>query len=123
MFIAFSTSPNESASDAGETSGPYALALAAELRRQGQDHLSIFQNVREKVFFVTHSRQTPTETGQLLGRVYFAGRGQTTKDVEPSAPSMKDAATVAACAEDLKIEAANLSLAQVKQRSRQCLQR
>lgn len=118
-FIAFSTSPNESASDSGETSGPYALALASELQRRGQDHLSVFQNVREKVFFGTHNQQTPTETGQLLGRVYFAGRELGGREPEPTAPTTKSPAMVAACAD--KIEIGKRSLAEVKAQARECL--
>ena len=49
MLIAFSTDPGETASDEGQGAGPYASALAAELVKPGQDHLDLFQNVKERV--------------------------------------------------------------------------
>ena len=72
-FIAFSTSPNAAASDIGEDSGPYAQALASELIRPGQDHLTLFQNVKERVISATGNTQWPWESNGLL-RFYFAGK-------------------------------------------------
>jgi|GEM_PF-1563241 len=74
IFIALSTSPNSSASDVGEDSSPYARALASELTRPGQDHLTLFQNVKERVFSATNNTQRPWESNGLLKRVYFAGK-------------------------------------------------
>jgi hypothetical protein len=74
VFIAFSTSPNTVASDVGEDAGPYASILASELVRPGQDHLTLFQNVKERVFSTTKNAQRPWENNGLLQRLYFAGR-------------------------------------------------
>jgi hypothetical protein len=74
MFIALSTSPNTSSSDEGEGGGPYARALASELTRPGQDHLTLFQNVKERVFSATGNTQRPWENNGLLERVYLAGK-------------------------------------------------
>jgi outer membrane protein OmpA-like peptidoglycan-associated protein len=74
IFIAFSTSPGNTASDKGEDSGPYARALASELAKPGQDHLSLFQNVKERVFIATGKTQRPWEHNGLLPRFYFAGQ-------------------------------------------------
>jgi formylglycine-generating enzyme required for sulfatase activity len=73
MFIAFSTSPNNSASDVGEDSGPYAQALASELIRPRQDHLTLFQNVKERVISATGGTQWPWESNGLL-RFYFVDK-------------------------------------------------
>jgi uncharacterized caspase-like protein len=76
----FSTSPNQTASDKGDTGGPYAIALASELTRKGQDHLAVFQNVRERVYEATRlgTPQRPIEVGSLLQRVFFSGSGSPT---------------------------------------------
>lgn len=49
MFIAYASAPGRTASDRGDTSGPYAAALATELGKSGLDHLNLFQNVKEAV--------------------------------------------------------------------------
>ncbi|MEM9357771.1 MAG: caspase family protein [Pseudomonadota bacterium] len=72
MLIAFSTDPGETASDEGAGAGPYASALAAELVKPGQDHLDLFQNVKERVHQTT-SGQRPWERNGLLKRVYLNG--------------------------------------------------
>jgi uncharacterized caspase-like protein len=75
MFIAFATALGAVALDEGKTnrSGPYASALAAELVKPGQDHLQLFQNVKEDVFGSTAHRQVPWERNGLLRRIYFGG--------------------------------------------------
>ena len=70
------TSPNTSSLDIGDDSGPYAQALASEFNRTGQDHLTLFQNVKERVFSATSATgnpQRPWENNGLLKRFYFAG--------------------------------------------------
>jgi uncharacterized caspase-like protein len=74
MFVAFSTSPNTSSSDIGDNGGPYARILGSEIGRVGQDHLSLFQNVKERVFSATDNVQRPWENNGLLERVYLAGK-------------------------------------------------
>ena len=73
MYIAFSTSPGAVASDQGAGSGPYAGALAAELMRPGQDHLQLFQNVKEGVLSTTANRQMPWASDGMPKRVYLSG--------------------------------------------------
>ncbi|MEZ5842773.1 MAG: caspase family protein [Hyphomicrobiaceae bacterium] len=73
MLIGFSTDPGQTASDLGAGSGPYAAALAAELVKPGQDHLGLFQNVKEQVYRTTKV-QVPWERNRLLSRVYLAGQ-------------------------------------------------
>jgi uncharacterized caspase-like protein len=94
QFVAFSTGPNETASDEGDFGGPYAIALAAELRRPGQDHLAVFQNVRERVYSATQTRrppQRPIDVGSLLRRVFFSGSGTPTRvDMPERSPADVD---------------------------------
>jgi len=71
LFIAFASAPGETASDQGETSGPYAAALAAELLKPGLDHLNLFQNVKESVLASTGGVQHPWESNGLSRRVYL----------------------------------------------------
>ena len=73
MLIAFSTEPGQTASDIGRGSGPYAAALARELRKPGLDHLDVFQNVKERVYRETRV-QVPWTRDGLLKRVTFAAR-------------------------------------------------
>jgi hypothetical protein len=73
MYIAFATSPGTVASDQGAVSGPYAGALAAELVRPGQDHLQLFQNVKEGVYSTTGHRQLPWASDGMVKRIYLSG--------------------------------------------------
>ena len=75
MLIAFSTEPGQTASDAGHGSGPYASALASELRKPGLDHLDVFQNVKEQVYRETRV-QVPWTRDGLLKRVTFAAKAK-----------------------------------------------
>ena len=74
MFIAYASAPGRTASDRGETSGPYAAALAAELAKPGVDHLSLFQNVKEAVYAASGGAQQPWESNGLLRRIYLSGQ-------------------------------------------------
>jgi hypothetical protein len=64
VLIAFATEPGKTASDLGESSGPYAAALAAELVKPGQNDLIMFHRVRVAVMQKTNRDQVPwTEDG------------------------------------------------------------
>jgi uncharacterized caspase-like protein len=118
QFVAFSTSPNETASDTGDAGGPYAIALASELRRPGQDHLQLFQNVRERVYSATQTRrppQRPWETGSLLQRIFFSGAG-TPMRAPPPERSPDD---VDACLRNLDTK--KLSVAESIESYKRCL--
>ena len=89
MLIAFSTDPGQTASDAGDGSGPYAAALAANLVKRGQHHLDLFQNVKEQVYQTTRL-QVPWTRDGLLQRIYLSGREQSSSNLVaidvPTAP-------------------------------------
>ena len=74
VYVAYTTAPGQPALDDGETSGPYAAALAAEFAKPGQDHLSLFQNVKEAVYAATRGAQQPWATDGLVRRVYLTGQ-------------------------------------------------
>ena len=80
-FVAYASAPGRTASDRGERSGPYAAALAAELGRQGLDHLNLFQNVKETVISTTGGAQLPWESNGLSRRVYLTGEPTTPADL------------------------------------------
>ena len=73
VFIATSTSPDFTATDSpSQTSGPYARALAQELRKPGQDHVNLFQNVKAEVYASTDNpKQVGWETSGLVHRIYL----------------------------------------------------
>ena len=73
MLIAFSTEPGATASDKGQSSGPYATVLAAELVKPGLDHADLFQNVKEQVFERTRGQLPWTRDG-LTSRIYLNGK-------------------------------------------------
>lgn len=72
-FVAYASAPGHTASDQGQRGGPYAAALAKELGRQGLDHLSLFQNVKETVIASTGGAQYPWESNGLSRRVCLTG--------------------------------------------------
>lgn len=73
FFVAYASAPGRTASDRGETSGPYAAALVKEMAKQGLDHLNLFQNVKETVIASTGGSQHPWESNGLTRRVYLTG--------------------------------------------------
>ncbi len=95
FFVADASAPGRTASDRGETSGPYAAALAKELGRQGLDHLNLFQNVKEAVITTTGGVQHPWENNGLTRRVYLTGEPTTPADMAlwESVRSSNDAAS------------------------------
>ena len=93
VYVAYTTAPGQPALDDGETSGPYAAALAAEFAKPGQDHLSLFQNVKEAVYAATRGAQQPWATDGLVRRVYLTGQPQPAR--EKPAPEKADEAAQA----------------------------
>lgn len=96
VFIATSTSPDFTATDSpSQASGPYARALALELRKPGQDHVNLFQNVKAEVYATTDNpKQVGWETSGLVHRIYLnsaAGPAPATpalgQQVRPAGPS------------------------------------
>ena len=71
-LIAFSTSPNEGASDVGFEG--HSIFTGAMLKYIGRENLSVedlFKKVRKTVFNLTEGRQTTWEHTSLIGDYYF----------------------------------------------------
>lgn len=71
-LLAFSTSPNESASDTGFEG--HSIYTGAILRYIGREHLSIeelFKKVRKTVYNLSEGKQTSWEHTSLIGDYYF----------------------------------------------------
>jgi WD40 repeat protein len=70
-LLAFSTEPNQLASDVGTNGGPFATALAKELLSNGANEEEIFFNVKLAVWEATHHQQKPWYLNQFLKRLYL----------------------------------------------------
>lgn len=71
-FIAFSTSPNEGASDEGfEDHSVFTGAMLKYIGRENMSVEDLFKKVRKTVYVLTEGRQTTWEHTSLLGDYYF----------------------------------------------------
>src|SRR5262245_28926772 len=86
VLVAFATEPGKTTSDVGQSSGPYAAALAEELVKPGQSDLIMFHNVRVAVVDKTKGDQVPwTEDGiQRRQRVLFGGEAKVAPSLQPT---------------------------------------
>jgi len=75
MLISYATAAGRTASDIGESVGPYASALAAEIVKPGIEAVTMFRNVQIRVY--REIQQEPWYTHGALGEVYFAGKAGT----------------------------------------------
>src|SRR5208337_3297300 len=86
-LIAFATQPGASAQDGAGENGPYALALADEIRKPGIDVFKTFNEVARRVDDTTGHQQTPWfSVSPIAGRFYFT---------PPAAPPQSAPATAA----------------------------
>jgi uncharacterized caspase-like protein len=96
MLVAFSTAPGTTASDEGRESGPYALALAAEIVVPGRNHDDMFFEVRRRVAESTRQEQIPWTQDGLLRQVHFRSE----KEAAPGAAPVDEAGQVWAVTKD-----------------------
>jgi uncharacterized caspase-like protein len=96
MLVAFSTAPGTTASDEGQESGPYALALAAEIVVPGRNHDDMFFEVRRRVAESTRQEQIPWTQDGLLRQVHFRSE----KEAAPGAAPVDEAGQVWAVTKD-----------------------
>jgi hypothetical protein len=73
LLVAYSTAERRTASDKGEGSGPYARALAEELRQPGVEAVMVFRNVQLRVKQSTG--QDPYLSFPGVPRIFLAGEG------------------------------------------------
>lgn len=71
-LVAYSTSPDDVASDGNGRNSPYASALLRYMKTPGQPIEQMFKQVRIAVETETRGRQTPWELSSLVGDFYFA---------------------------------------------------
>lgn len=80
LLIAYATAPQRTASDAGESGGPYAKVLAEELEKPGVEAVTMFRNVQLRVKETIG--QDPWLTFPTLPAIYLAGQPA----VQPAEP-------------------------------------
>lgn len=72
-IIAFSTSPEKTASDGSEGNGLYTHALLQEIDRSNTSILQMFQNTRRTVLQKSNGEQRPWEVTSLTSDLYLIG--------------------------------------------------
>lgn len=98
MFVAYSTSPGETAADGDGANSPYTAALAQTLKEPGVSIGDAFQEVRTKVLAETGNTQRPWDSSSLTGRFYFkpADASQQVATAQPAATTPPPPAAPAA---------------------------
>jgi uncharacterized caspase-like protein len=86
-LIAFSTSPDDVATDGDGRNSPFSTALARHLRQPGLEIRQVFTRVRAEVRGQTKMRQTPWENSSLLTDVFLAGTTPVPPDPRPVIPA------------------------------------
>jgi len=84
-LIAFSTSPDDVASDGNGENSPFSASLAKFLATPGLEIRQVLTRVRAAVIAETAGRQTPWENSSLLGDLYLSGTSAETAST-PSPP-------------------------------------
>jgi TRAP-type mannitol/chloroaromatic compound transport system substrate-binding protein len=74
VHFSFSTQPGKTATDGGKKGSPFAMALAQELAKRGQDHDDVFRAVKAQVLKATANAQEPWVSGDIRQPVFFAGK-------------------------------------------------
>ena len=72
-FIAYSTSPGQTAADGAGTNSPYSQALASAIVQPGLGIEEIFRDVRGKVMHATEDKQIPWDSSSLTAPFFFQG--------------------------------------------------
>jgi uncharacterized caspase-like protein len=87
-FIAYSTSPGQTAADGAGANSPYSAALASAIVQPGTGIEEIFRDVRGKVMKATQDKQIPWDSSSLTAPFFFKPSQFNTasQTTEPSAP-------------------------------------
>ncbi|QIE56427.1 SH3 domain-containing protein [Pikeienuella piscinae] len=87
-FIAFSTAPNDVATDGAGGNSPFTAALIRHIGTRDDDIHEVMRHVRADVVRETSGRQTPWENSSLLREVYLAAPpDQSATGDTPQAPA------------------------------------
>jgi len=94
-FIAYSTSPGQTAADGAGANSPYSAALASAIVQPGVGIEEIFRDVRGKVMKATQDKQIPWDSSSLTAPFFFKPSQFNTASQATEAPAPKPAANAA----------------------------
>jgi carboxyl-terminal processing protease len=93
-FIAYSTSPGQTAADGSGSNSPYSQALASTIVKPGVGIEEAFRQVRAQVMAATEDKQIPWDSSSLTAPFFFKPSQFTTSSAPaPAVPAAKPAAT------------------------------
>jgi uncharacterized caspase-like protein len=92
-FIAYSTSPGQTAADGSGTNSPYSQALASTIVKPGVGIEEAFRQVRAQVMAATEDKQIPWDSSSLTAPFFFKPSQFTTSSAPAPAAPAKPAAT------------------------------
>jgi carboxyl-terminal processing protease len=88
-FIAYSTSPGQTAADGSGSNSPYSQALASTIVQPGLGIEEMFRDVRGKVMKATGDKQIPWDSSSLTAPFYFKpAAAQFSTAAAPAAPAL-----------------------------------
>jgi carboxyl-terminal processing protease len=94
-FIAYSTSPGQTAADGAGANSPYSAALASAIVQPGVGIEEIFRDVRGKVMKATQDKQIPWDSSSLTAPFFFKPSQFNTASQTTAAPAPKPDANAA----------------------------
>jgi carboxyl-terminal processing protease len=86
-FIAYSTSPGQTAADGSGQNSPYSLALASTIVQPGLGIEEMFRDVRGKVMRATNNEQVPWDSSSLTAPFFFKPGSSQPASVTTAAPA------------------------------------
>jgi carboxyl-terminal processing protease len=101
-FIAYSTSPGQTAADGAGANSPYSAALASAIVQPGTGIEEIFRDVRGKVMKATQDKQIPWDSSSLTAPFFFKPSQFNTASQTTEAPASKPAANAAPASLELE---------------------
>jgi carboxyl-terminal processing protease len=103
-FIAYSTSPGQTAADGSGTNSPYSQALASTIVKPGVGIEEAFRQVRAQVMAATEDKQIPWDSSSLTAPFFFKPTQFTTSSAPAEAPAAAPAAKPAAASAPANLE-------------------
>jgi uncharacterized caspase-like protein len=91
-FIAYSTSPGQTAADGSGKNSPYSAALASAIGKPGVGIEEVFRDVRAQVMAATQDKQIPWDSSSLTAPFFFKPGQFATATAAPAATAPKPAA-------------------------------
>jgi carboxyl-terminal processing protease len=94
-FIAYSTSPGQTAADGSGKNSPYSAALASAIVKPGVGIEEAFRDVRAKVMAATNDKQIPWDSSSLTAPFFFKASQFNTASQAAPAPAAQPVPTAA----------------------------